>query len=702
MTDELDRLKTALAKTPPPAPGEGAEARALAIAMAAYDAEFSHPAQGSAAQERLTPDRAHWLGDIRERIETMIGTLTSRPALSGAAGLTAVALVAVAVLQPAPWPGSGGDYAADVAGQGTAAPELAELAEAPAREDGFVGRSAADARMAANAPAAERRVAAEPTPRPAPAASAPGREPAPSARTADTASMVDALSLDGAAEGRVGVLPMPPGDMAPPAPAARQQGRDRFAEVDANPVRVTADHPVSTFSVDVDTASYAFARRMLMEGLLPPEDAVRPEEFINYFAYDYPMPQSRETPFALDLALIETPWNAETQLLRIGLQGFALAPEETPPANLVFLIDTSGSMQAADKLPLLLSSFRLLLDRLGPKDTVSIVTYAGSAGTVLEPTPVSDRRKILGALERLTAGGSTAGGEGIRQAYRLAEESFDAQAINRVILATDGDFNVGITDRAQLQDFVERKRAEGIFLSVLGFGRGNLNDELMQALAQNGNGQAAYIDTLAEARKVLVEEASSTLFPIARDVKVQVEFNPATVAEYRLIGYETRALAREDFDNDAVDAAEIGAGHRVTALYEITPVGSPARRVDDLRYAPADAAQPDVGLAGELAFVKLRHKPMDSDESALITRAATPALADETTGTRLRETRFAAAAAGFAELLRGSPYLGDWGAAEAIGLAQSAKGPDPFGYRAEMITLLRLAESASALEPQRR
>jgi Ca-activated chloride channel family protein len=360
-------------------------------------------------------------------------------------------------------------------------------------------------------------------------------------------------------------------------------------------------------------------------------------------------------------------------------------------------------MEEANKLPLLINSMKLLVAELEPDDTVAIVVYAGSAGTVLEPTPASERAKIDAALENLSAGGSTAGAEGIRQAYQLAEQSFDKDGVNRVILATDGDFNVGITDIDELQGFVEREREEGIFLSVLGFGMGNYNDALMQALAQNGNGAAAYIDTLSEARKVLVDESTSTLFPIAKDVKIQVEFNPATVAEHRLIGYETRLLNREDFNNDRVDAGEIGSGHTVTALYEITPAGSDARLVDNLRYqssAPAagDTAVSDTG--GEYGFLRIRYKLPEEDTSRLI---ETPiSTAEEVSrsggGTVAREARFAASVAAFGQLLRGGRYTGDFGYDDVIALANANKGADEFGYRAEFVNLVRLTESAAPIE----
>jgi Ca-activated chloride channel family protein len=346
----------------------------------------------------------------------------------------------------------------------------------------------------------------------------------------------------------------------------QDEGRDKFEHVKINPLKVVKEEPVSTFSVDVDTSSYSFMRASLNNNVLPQKDAVRIEELVNYFPYEYETPSSKETPFKANVAVMPTPWNSKTKLIHIGIKGYQLEHKEKPKANLVFLVDTSGSMNEPNKLPLLKNSLKMLVDSLKAEDSVAIVTYAGSAGVALEPTSVKDKAKILNAIESFNSGGSTAGAEGIRQAYQLAEKNFDKEGVNRVILATDGDFNVGITNPEELKSFVERERSTGIFLSVLGFGRGNYNDTMMQTLAQNGNGVAAYIDNLNEARKVLVDEASSTLFTIAKDVKIQVEFNPARVAEYRLIGYETRMLNREDFNNDKVDAGDIGAGHTVTAL----------------------------------------------------------------------------------------------------------------------------------------
>ncbi|MCT4608371.1 MAG: VWA domain-containing protein [Pelagimonas sp.] len=455
---------------------------------------------------------------------------------------------------------------------------------------------------------------------------------------------------------------------------------ETFPEVIDNPVKVTAEDPVSTFSVDVDTASWGVIRNSLNWGSLPPKNAVRIEEMVNYFPYDYTAPKD-DAAFKTSVGVTNSPWRDGAQIVHIGLQGAEIT--DKPPLNLVFLIDTSGSMSDPNKLPLLIQSFRLMLGQLSDNDMISIVTYAGSAGQVLEPTKASDRETIMAALERLDAGGSTAGQEGLQQAYATAKSMARDGAVSRVILATDGDFNVGIQEPDALEEFISEQRDSGTYLSVLGFGRGNLDDATMQALAQAGNGNAAYIDTLSEAQKVLVDELSGALFPIADDVKIQVEFNPATVAEYRLIGYETRALNREDFNNDKVDAGEIGAGHQVTALYEIVPVGSQARLTDPLRYGTA----PTGGNPDELGFLRLRYKQPGESESQLI---ETPILMNSEP---LQEADFALAIAGFGQILRGSDLIGDWSMQDAIDLAISARGQDPFGYRQEAITLMRLAQS---------
>ena len=443
-------------------------------------------------------------------------------------------------------------------------------------------------------------------------------------------------------------------------------------------------------------------RASLNNNVLPQKDSVRVEELINYFDYDYEGPTDKSEPFKANVSIMPTPWNEGTKLISIGIKGYELPKDETPPANLVFLIDTSGSMNAPNKLPLLRNSFKLLLSTLKADDTVSIVTYAGNAGTVLPPTKADDKRKILAALDNLHAGGSTAGAEGIRQAYRLAESNMKDNGVNRVILATDGDFNVGISDTNELKSYIERKRKTGISLSVLGFGRGNYNDQLMQALAQNGNGNASYIDTLSEARKVLVEEVGSTLFTIAKDVKLQVEFNPSMVSEYRLIGYETRALKREDFNNDKVDAGDIGAGHTVTALYEITPVNSDARLVDSLRYGQQKTDESDQEqLAGseEYGYLKIRYKLPDEDKSKLIEKRFS--VDDEVAAINDAsiDTRFSAGVAAFGQILRGGKYTDDFTYDDVIDLASAARGNDGFGYRAEFGNLVRLAKSAATLEP---
>ncbi len=478
----------------------------------------------------------------------------------------------------------------------------------------------------------------------------------------------------------------------------KDEGRDKFQDVEENNVKSVAAEPVSTFSIDVDTSSYSFMRRQLNSGVLPQKDAVRIEEMVNYFDYNYALPEKGADPFQPTIAVYDAPWKQGDKIIHVGIKGYDI--DTKPRSNLVFLIDTSGSMNSPDKLPLLINSFKLMLDSLSPDDTVGIVVYAGSAGTVLEPTKAGDKQKIINALEQLHAGGSTAGAEGIRQAYSLAEQALIKDGNNRIILATDGDFNVGITNPKELKDFVERKRDEGISLSVLGFGQGNYNDQMMQTLAQNGNGNAAYIDNLSEARKVLVKEASSTLFTIAKDVKIQVEFNPAMVSEYRLIGYETRHLNREDFNNDKVDAGEVGAGHAVTAIYEITPTGG-AKAVDDLRYAATkEKAEVKPQADGEYAFLKIRYKEPNGDTSKLMTRPITPN-DDVKFDNASDDVRFASAVAGFGQLLKGSKYAGSMTYDRVIDIGNNARGKDEFGYRAEFVSLVRLAKSAATLQPQK-
>ena len=472
----------------------------------------------------------------------------------------------------------------------------------------------------------------------------------------------------------------------------------RFDHFETNAVKRVADEPVSTFSADVDTASYSVMRRQINEGVLPPADAVRVEEMINYFDYAWPAATSRNEPFRPTVVVSDSPWAEGRKLVHIGIKGYELPARQQPDANLVLLLDVSGSMNSPDKLPLAQQSLALLLDSLKPTDTVAIVVYAGAAGQVLAPTPVSEKETILRALYSLRPGGSTAGAAGIRLAYELAESSFRKEGVNRILLATDGDFNVGITDLEQLKSFVARERDKGVFLSVLGFGEGNYRDDMAQMLAQNGNGVAAYIDSVAEARKVLVQQATASLFTIAKDVKLQVEFNPATVAEYRLIGYETRALKEEDFSNDKVDAGDIGSGHTVTAIYEITPVGSKSMAVDERRYAGEQAAPAaSRGRSSEYGYLKIRYKLPDGRRSRLIEQ---PIRRDATAPAALRQdVAFSTAVAGFGQLLRDSRYTGDWSIGDVIELAQPSVGTDPHGYRAEFV---QLARRAQAMEPAQR
>ena len=549
-----------------------------------------------------------------------------------------------------------------------------------------------------------------------PVALAPAK-PTLAAPQADAASRFrfngDVMIADGSAQPLGGVAPyvsvkpVAPGEIRAamqhqpriePAPMQVEENRDQFQTTADNPVKQVAAEPVSTFSIDVDTASYSFARRALNSGRLPQKDAVRVEEMINYFPYDYTRPETAEVPFQPNVSVFPAPWNSAHKLVHIGLKGYELKSAERPRANIVLLIDTSGSMSPEDRLPLLKNAFRMLVDELKPDDTVSIVTYAGDTRVALNPTQVSDKGRILAAIDSLRAGGGTYGEGGVKKAYELAEASFQRHGVNRIVLGTDGDFNIGISNRDELKGYIERKRDKGIFLSIVGVGHGNYNDALMQALAQNGNGTAAYVDTLNEARKVLVDEASSTLFPIAKDVKIQVEFNPAVVSEYRLIGYETRMLKREDFNNDKVDAGDVGSGHTVTAIYEVTPVGAqPA--VDALRYgaAAANKAEGDgkrADASGEIGFLKLRYKLPKEDASKLLTLAIGPQQTKASITEAPTEARFATAVAAFGQLLRGSPYLGSFGYDDVASLAQGARGEDRFGYRAEFLNLVRLAKSA--------
>lgn len=482
-----------------------------------------------------------------------------------------------------------------------------------------------------------------------------------------------------------------------PAPAYFPQtpaNTEKYAEQEENPVHRTNEQPVSTFSIDVDTGSYSNVRRMLRQGVRPPADSVRAEEFINYFDYQHPTPTNRDIPFRVTTELAPAPWNTQRQLLMIGIKGYDVPKATLPPSNLVFLLDTSGSMESPDKLPLLKQAFSMLVPQLRAQDRVSIVVYAGSAGLVLPPTPGDRHEEILAALDQLQAGGSTNGGDGIRLAYAMARQSFAKNGVNRVILATDGDFNVGTVSQDALETLVADQRKSGIALTTLGFGQGNYNDRMAERLADVGDGNHAYIDTPQEARKVLVEEMQATLLTIARDVKIQVEFNPAQVSEYRLIGYQNRLLNREDFANDKVDAGDIGAGHEVTALYEITPAGSTATRLPALRY---DVKQtPLAGKAnGELAHLRLRYKLPDAQASKLV---ETPILASSLIAKPSQSLRFASAVAAYADLLRGGKQIGDWNWSDVREAAQASVGEDRYGLRREFVELVRQGQQIVASE----
>jgi Ca-activated chloride channel family protein len=457
-----------------------------------------------------------------------------------------------------------------------------------------------------------------------------------------------------------------------------------------NPFLAATLNPLSTFSIDVDTASYANVRRFLAQGQLPPKDAVRVEELLNYFRYDYPEPGG-ETPFSVTTEVAACPWKPEHRLVLVGLRGRSIADRDVPPRRLTFLLDVSGSMGMPAKLPLLKEAMALLVETLREQDRVAIVVYAGSSGLVLPPTPGDRKAEIRDALASLEAGGSTAGGAGIQLAYRVAAEMFLPGAVNRVVLATDGDFNVGVTSLGELSRLIQEKRRGGVFLSVLGFGEGNLKDSTMEMLADRGDGNYSYIDSLAEARKVLVSEAGGTLVTIAKDVKIQVELNPRRVAAYRLVGYENRLLRAEDFADDRKDAGEIGAGHTVTALYEIVPAGvaTSLPGVDPLRYqqpAPLEGA----ATGDELMSVKLRYKRPDGDTSRLVgtTVRDVPAPSSE-------NVRFAAAVAEFAMLLRDSEHKGGSSWTQVRKLAEGARGRDPGGYREAFRALVRRAEALS-------
>ncbi len=513
---------------------------------------------------------------------------------------------------------------------------------------------------------------------------APPPPPPPPAPTAGQAVIVTGSRVAEADYASVSRRPAPTVIGIPPVRVPTDPGREQYDGEEVSPVRLTSAEPVSTFSVDVDTGAYANARRFLTQGQMPPRAAVRTEEMINYFRYDYAKPAGRSQPFSVNTDIARTPWNEDTYLMRIGLRGYDLPREDRPPANLVFLMDVSGSMGQPDKLPLVKTALAGLAGELSPQDRVSIVVYAGAAGMVLEPT--NDTKKIRRALDELSAGGSTAGGAGLKLAYNIAEDSFIKGGVNRVILATDGDFNVGVSSQDALIELIEEKRDSGITLTTLGFGQGNYNEAMMEQVANHGNGNYAYIDSALEAKKVLGEEMSSTLFTIAKDVKIQVEFNPAVVSRYRLVGYENRALREEDFNNDAVDAGDIGAGHQVTAIYEIVPAGTKGwiapRRYED---KPSQTAQ---SHEAEVAQVKLRYKLPDGDKSLLIERLVKRSellQAKQPSG----DFAFASAVAAYGQLLRGDNLMKGFGHSDIETLAGSQ---DDY-WRQEFIRLNALAGS---------
>ncbi len=727
-SDPLDALRAALRAVP--APDADAKTAAMRLAMENYDR-----LQGSTDPLRPNDDRPVKAGFIAG-VLAMLKTLTTKPLLAAS---TSVAALCFGIFVVLPLTNSGPlsdatlpDVQTKAPGQITSVPLAETKPDVAAADQPVVAGQIAPppAPLAQDAPAqiAQDPVAlpkvkpiAEMLPQGGSAAKAEAKR-AKDAAANPTATGQLAAVEEGAADDQGQALQAQPsapmadnGALGPtkhqarrtivdtesaadmmaylPAPAdmvaTPPENTENFANAPINSVKVTAEQPVSTFSIDVDTASYTVVRSSLNAGFLPDPASVRVEEMVNYFPYAYEAPAGDQA-FQTSITVMQTPWNPGTRLVHIGIQGEMPAIATRPPLNLVFLIDTSGSMDEPNKLPLLKQSLALMLTQLQPTDQVAIVAYAGSAGQVLAPTLATDRVAILQALNNLAAGGSTAGAEGLQLAYQVAVTMAQDGEVSRVVLATDGDFNVGIDDPEALKTYIAERRTSGTYLSVLGFGRGNLDDATMQALAQNGNGQAAYIDTLGEARKVLVDQLTGALYPIADNVKIQVEWNPAVVAEYRLIGYETRALNREDFNNDAVDAGDIGAGTSVTAIYEVTAPGSPALLNDPLRYetsvAPSDAV-----AGAELGFLRLRSVAPGASVSTL---QETPILAGAAAPSD--DVRFAVAIAGFGQLLSGAKYLGDWGWDQAIEQALAARGTDDFGYRIEAVNLMRLAKTLSA------
>jgi Ca-activated chloride channel family protein len=484
-------------------------------------------------------------------------------------------------------------------------------------------------------------------------------------------------------------------EVAPQAGAyAYQPNTESYPALVENPFRKSTEYPLSTFSIDVDTASYTNVRRFLSSRAMPPRDAVRVEELINYFQYSYPQPNG-DVPFSITTDVADCPWSGEHRLLRVGLKGRDVPADQRPASNLVFLLDVSGSMDAPNKLPLVKEAMYLLVDKLTENDRVAIVVYAGNSGLALPPTNGENKAAIRSAISQLVASGSTNGGQGLQMAYDTAQSHFIKGGTNRVILATDGDFNVGIVDQNDLVRLIEEKAKSGVYLSALGFGIGNLKDGTLEKLADKGNGNYAYIDTLGEARRVLVEQLSGTLVTIAKDVKLQIEFNPAQATEYRLIGYEDRLMPQQDFHDDRKDAGEIGAGHSVTALYEIVPAERAAEAGNQLKYQRAENLTP-AAATGELATIKLRYKQPDGQESRLIEQVVTDRRPQQAEASR--DVNFATAVAAFGMLLRESPYRGDATYQKVLSLAEQGLASDPNGYRSEFVQLVRQAREISGRE----
>ena len=516
-----------------------------------------------------------------------------------------------------------------------------------------------------------------------PAPPPPPPPPPPPSYAPPPAAMAGSVAVTGSR-----VSPITPAPAPPSAPA----DTERYPDATPNPVKRTSDQPVSTFSIDVDTASYSNVKRFIDEGRAPPKDAVRVEELINAFDYDYARPTSQTRPFAITTAVAASPWADGRQIVHIGLQGYELPAGEQRPLNLTFLVDVSGSMGSPDKLDLAKKAMNLAIDRLRPQDTLAVTYYAEGAGTTLQPTKGDEKLKMRCAVASLKASGGTAGATGMTNAYDQAQANFARDKVNRILMFTDGDFNVGVTDNKRLEDYVAEKRGTGIYLSVYGFGRGNYQDARMQTIAQAGNGVAAYVGDLRDARRLFGPAFDKGAFPIADDVKIQVEFNPARVAEWRLIGYETRLLNEEDFNNDQVDAGEVGSGASVTALYEITPVGGPTQ-LPERRYPDNRIGVGGGDPNGEIGFIQVRYKQPGQSRSELIQQPLTNRAGGPVSAQPPEATRWAIAVAGFGQKLRGDPWMtADYGWDRIIDQAQGARGEDPYGDRAEFVQLVRAAQ----------